>query len=208
MTLFVISGPVLASDWLRVDHTYHAVRRAGLGYDRTRGHPSASVQLRAGDSFHERRFLPMRSEQLLLPPVILVIALAVMTLLHFAVPIAQLVIPPWSYAGFLPVAVGMALGAVAAAAFRRHQTPVMPRQQPVRLVIEGVFRWTRNPMYLGMTLMLAGVWIILGSLTPILVIPAFVWIIGRLFIDQEERVLDRTFGAEFQHYRERVRRWI
>jgi protein-S-isoprenylcysteine O-methyltransferase Ste14 len=85
---------------------------------------------------------------------------------------------------------------------------VKPFEESKALITTGVFAISRNPMYLGMTLILFGLGLLLGSLTPFLVVSALPVLLGRLFIFPEEQMLDDTFGAQFQEYRKRVRRWM
>lgn len=150
----------------------------------------------------------MEQQRLLIPPVYLAIAIALMTALHFLFPLVQPVTPPYSYAGALLGATGMLVTASAARAFRKADTPIVLFERPTALVTAGLYRFTRNPMYLGMVLMLLGVWLLLGSLSPLLVVAAFVWIIDRRFIIPEERVLEQTFAEEYRRYRANVRRWL
>ncbi len=72
----------------------------------------------------------------------------------------------------------------------------------------GVFRLSRNPIYLGYVLLLVGVAFLLGRLTPFFVIPFFIVLIERLFIPMEEKMLTAKFGQSYLEYQEQVRRWI
>lgn len=96
------------------------------------------------------------------------------------------------------------------ASFRRAHTTVDPRypQKMTALVTGGVYRVTRNPMYLGMLLALAGWALWLGQLLPFIILPLFILFLNRWQIAPEERALERTFGAEYTLYRARARRWI
>jgi protein-S-isoprenylcysteine O-methyltransferase Ste14 len=76
------------------------------------------------------------------------------------------------------------------------------------LVVDGPFRFTRNPVYLGMVLFLFGVGVLLGSLTPFLVIPLFALVIDRRFVRVEEAMLTKAFGPSYSAYQSRVRRWL
>jgi len=76
------------------------------------------------------------------------------------------------------------------------------------VVTTGPFRWTRNPIYLGMALCTAGVAVGLNLLWPLLVLPFVIWAIRRRVIAREEQYLDRVFGREYRRYRERVPRWL
>jgi protein-S-isoprenylcysteine O-methyltransferase Ste14 len=149
--------------------------------------------------------------ELKLPPVVVVLLVGLMMAgsariapnLAFAVPSRR------------AVAIGLAVvGTVIALAgvvsFRRARTTVDPRypQRVSALVTSGIYRFTRNPMYLGMLVTLAGWAVELGHVLPFLFLPLFVAVLNRLQIQPEERVLVARFGPEFAEYSARVRRWI
>lgn len=113
----------------------------------------------------------------------------------------------------LALAIGVAALAVDVAgmlAFFRARTTVNPLQpgKASALVTGGIFRWTRNPMYLGMATLLVAWAVVLANPLSIVVIPFFVAYLNRFQIGPEERALERRFGAEFRAYRDRVRRWL
>lgn len=142
-----------------------------------------------------------------LPPVWLLIALAASFALDRWWPIARLVQAPWKYAGYLPLALGAFMAITAAGAFRRAGTPVVPFEHSTTLVTGGWFRVTRNPMYLGLSLILFGVALIDGTLGAFLPLPLFVGILHFRFIRAEERFLEEIFGDQYRDYRGQVRRW-
>ena len=143
-----------------------------------------------------------------LPPVYFLLAIAIMVALHYVIPIARWLEAPWKWLGLVPILVGVAFAGTASAQFRRHGTPIKPFQLSSALVIGGAFRVSRNPMYLGMVSVLAGIGICLGTGSPFVVIPFFVWLISVRFIRVEEASLKEQFGEEFVSYMRRVRRWI
>ncbi|HUQ75030.1 MAG TPA: isoprenylcysteine carboxylmethyltransferase family protein [Burkholderiales bacterium] len=150
----------------------------------------------------------MKKNALDLPPVYLVLSLAAMAVLHFGLPIAQPIGEPYRYAGTVLIALAGALGAWAVILFRRARTGVVPFSNATTLVLRGPYRFTRNPMYLGMTGVLVGAAVSLGSITPWLVVPAFMRIISERFIIPEEAFLERTFGRAYLDYKAAVRRWL
>jgi protein-S-isoprenylcysteine O-methyltransferase Ste14 len=150
----------------------------------------------------------MEQKRKIIPPVYFLLTLIAMTGLNFLAPIARVVPAPWSYAGGAIILLGIALAAVAAGSFKRAGTPVVPFEISTALVTTGLYRITRNPMYLGLVLALVGVAVLLGTLTPFFPIPVFVWIIQARFIRGEERFLEELFGAEYLAYKSKVRRWI
>jgi protein-S-isoprenylcysteine O-methyltransferase Ste14 len=92
--------------------------------------------------------------------------------------------------------------------FRRLGTGVRPFTPATVLVARGPFRVSRNPMYLGMVLMLVGLGMALGTTVPLLVPPLFAVVIDRRFICREEEFLADRFGAPYREFCRRVRRWL
>lgn len=128
--------------------------------------------------------------------------------LHLLLPVLQLLEFPWRLAGLLPLLAGVVLNILADRAFSKHATPVRPDEKPTLLITSGPYGITRHPMYLGMTLMLLGIAILLGSVTPYAAVLVVAVIFDRVFITFEERVLGDAFGDGYRRYRRRVRRWI
>jgi protein-S-isoprenylcysteine O-methyltransferase Ste14 len=87
-------------------------------------------------------------------------------------------------------------------------TSVIPVRPTTALVMEGPYRFTRNPMYLGLLMLYAGVACWFGLVWPLLLAPGLVWIVAAWVIGREERYLKRKFGQEYRQYRARVRRWL
>jgi protein-S-isoprenylcysteine O-methyltransferase Ste14 len=110
--------------------------------------------------------------------------------------------------GGILVVVGLVLGFSAVWAIKRVGSAVAPIRPTTALVTTGVFRWTRNPMYLGLALCSAGVAVGLNLLWPLLLLPFVIWVVQRQAIVREERYLERAFGREYRRYRERVPRWL
>jgi len=143
-----------------------------------------------------------------LPPVLLLAAILLMTAFHLLVPGMQLFRAGWRLAGAAPVAGGLLLNIWADGLFKRAATSVKPCEPTTTLVLNGPFSFTRNPMYFGMVLVLVGIVIGLGSATPWLVVPLFVWRVQERFIVPEERKLEAAFGAQYNEYKAKTRRWI
>jgi protein-S-isoprenylcysteine O-methyltransferase Ste14 len=144
----------------------------------------------------------------MLPPTYLLIALVAMVAFHFLLPVAQAIASPWNLFGVFPLVLGIVVNMIADNLFHTVKTTVKPGEESTVLVTNGPFRFTRNPMYLGFVLILAGVAIVLGSLTPFVVIPVFAVLMDRLFIRMEEQMLATRFGSAWQTYTRRTRRWI
>lgn len=143
-----------------------------------------------------------------LPPTCLWAAMIAMTALHFVFPIARLSPFPWQLAGILPLLLGAALNISADKALRDARTTVKPFQESAALVTTGVYRLSRHPMYLGFVLILLGLAILLGSLTPFIVVPPFALLMDRAFIVVEEGMVAEKFGPAWLDYKQRTRRWV
>ena len=101
-------------------------------------------------------------------------------------------------------------GLPAVLGFRRAKTTVNPLkpEASTALVTGGIYRWTRNPMYLAMLLLLAAWACIVSNWAALAMLPLFVAYLNRFQIGPEERALQARFGAEFDSYRRQVRRWL
>lgn len=106
--------------------------------------------------------------------------------------------------------IGLALGLMISGVltFRRAGTAIIPHLPASRLVQWGPYRFTRNPMYTGLTLVYIGVSALLNSGWPLLLLPLVLFTLTRLVIRREEAYLHSAFGAEYDAYRSRVRRWL
>lgn len=143
-----------------------------------------------------------------LPPTYLWAAMILMVALHFLFPVVRLIPFPWQLIGLLPLVLGAALNVVADKAFRDAKTTVKPFQESASLVTTGAYRLSRHPMYLGFVLILLGEAVLLGSLTPFVVVPLFALLMERAFIVVEERMLAQKFGQAWLDYKRRTRRWV
>jgi protein-S-isoprenylcysteine O-methyltransferase Ste14 len=144
----------------------------------------------------------------LLPPVFLLACIILMVGLHLLLPIARVVSDPWTRIGALLMAAGLALGLVGAMTIKRHRTTIRPFEVSSALVRGGVFAFSRNPIYLGMIVLVVGLALLLGSLSPFVVCIVFALLLHYRFVLMEERMLAERFGGEWLEYSTRVRRWI
>jgi protein-S-isoprenylcysteine O-methyltransferase Ste14 len=150
----------------------------------------------------------MEQKRRLIPPAYLLLALIAEALLHRFWPIQRIIETPYTYLGVIALLAGIVMTGSAARLFKTAGTPVVPFERSTALVTSGVYRFTRNPMYLGLILILLGVAIWLGTLSAFLPVPVFVWIIQRNFVRGEERFLEDIFGDEYVAYKRSVRRWL
>jgi protein-S-isoprenylcysteine O-methyltransferase Ste14 len=144
----------------------------------------------------------------LIPPRLVLILLIAMVALRILAPGPMVMSYPYNLAGVLVAALGLGLTLSGAGLFARIGTNIKTFNEPGTLVTGGLFRWTRNPMYLGFVLLLTGTATALGATTPFAAVVLFALIADRWYIAFEEQALDRKFGAEYAAYRQRTRRWI
>ena len=112
------------------------------------------------------------------------------------------------FVGIDLVIAGLALIVWAFVFHRRTSQDPDPRTPSPELIGGGPYRWTRNPMYVGMALIQAGAGIALGNAWILLLLAPTLWINQRYVIEREEAYLSRRFGAPYDAYRTRVRRWL
>jgi len=102
----------------------------------------------------------------------------------------------------------LALDIWAVATFRRLGTTPNPAGPTTALAVGGPYRFTRNPMYLGLVFLMAGLAFLANALWPLVLLPVVIVIVRRAVIDREERDLTAEFGEEYLRYKARVRRWL
>lgn len=112
------------------------------------------------------------------------------------------------YAGWVSIAVGVALMVWSALEMYHHRTTINPYGKPTSLLQTGPFRFSRNPIYLADTLVYCGIGLLLESVWPWLLLPLLIFCMQRTVIVHEEHLLTRLFGDDYRTYRRRVRRWL
>ncbi len=148
------------------------------------------------------RFLDYR------PPRIAMLLILLAAAIHVFVPL----LPIHLFSSML-VAITIGLGGFAVMIwawwqFQQHKVAICPTDETDYLITDGVYRLTRNPMYLGMILMLFAVAVFIGTLPFYVAAIAYFTVINWAFCPYEEDKLVRAFGQDYESYRSRVRRWI
>ena len=143
------------------------------------------------------------------PPLIYLGALVIGLLLHARFPLRFLP-RGWTRLPFGGLLIGGSVLCVRLAfrEMQRAHTNVDPRRPATALVVEGPFRFTRNPLYLSLALFYAGIAILVNALWAILLLPVALIVLRLGVIEREERYLERKFGEQYLRYKARVRRWI
>lgn len=144
----------------------------------------------------------------IVPPVYLFASLILMWLLNRYLPVYRYLHEPWTYLGIVVVLAGIVIAMVSVRRFTRAKTGIVPFDEATTLVTDGLYRYARNPMYLGMFMILIGVALMMGSVSPLLPVWLFMLVIRYNFVAGEERFLEDTFGRDYLEFKNKVRRWL
>ena len=138
-----------------------------------------------------------------LPPIWLALALGLTWASPWALPLGA-----FAQSGWLCLLLGVVLTLSAVFSFWKARTTIIPREAPNGLITDGIFRITRNPIYLADVLFLLGAALILENLVGLILVPLFAGFLQRRFILGEEQTLRKAFPEAFDRYASQTRRWI
>ena len=142
------------------------------------------------------------------PPAWFFTAIAAATGLGVFAPGPSVMAGAWPLIGLAPIAAGVALNVAAVVAFRRAQTTTDPEGVPATLVVDGVYRFVRNPMYLGGVLILVGHALLLDAPNALVIAAGYTLLASRSFSPREERRLADAFGDGWRDYAARTPRGL
>jgi protein-S-isoprenylcysteine O-methyltransferase Ste14 len=141
------------------------------------------------------------------PPILAGALLLITLILHFMLGEERIV--GWHHLiGLILTAAGVGLSSFAAALFQARETTKNPYGEPAAFVVQPPYTWTRNPMYLGLTIALLGLAIFFDSTVMLLAPVLFFVVIDKMLIPREEETMERLFGQQYVDYKNRVRRWL
>lgn len=147
-------------------------------------------------------------KRIIYPPMWLAIGIIVQFVCNEYFPGVRFTTVAGQVVGGVILVLGLVLLVVAGGLFKQADTDMIPFKEVSALVTTGVYRYTRNPMYLGMALVLLACAVTVGAATAFVVPPIFMVIIHFRYILPEEQLLRELFPEEFPAYCQRVRRWI
>jgi protein-S-isoprenylcysteine O-methyltransferase Ste14 len=141
------------------------------------------------------------------PPIV---ALMFIVLAYFIGRFAPILIAPPAlrYVGLLLTFIGFLLGIGAFVEFRKARTTLDPHGSVKQVVTSGIYRFTRNPIYLGFLLMVIGFPLNSGLYWGFLMAPLYIIMMTRLVIEREEAYLEKKFKGQYANYKSSVRRWL
>ena len=142
------------------------------------------------------------------PPILAALYLLTALGLHYLFPHTRIIPSSYRFLGIGIPGTGIFLTGWAFRLCKKKGTTRNPYGTPTAVVATGPFRFSRNPMYLGVSLVLLGVAIFVGTFPVFLAPLAFFLTMNAVFIPREEKTLERIFGREYLDYKDRVRRWL
>jgi len=146
-------------------------------------------------------------KKLYIPPTLIAYSILIMIILHFFVPQFNLIGFPYNLMGILIAFSGFILMGKSRDLFRKHQT-TLKIEKSNHMINEGVFSKTRNPMYMGMTILIFGFSFFSTNVLAFFLPFFFMTIVRLIFIKREEQLMFETFGNDYLEYKKKVRRWI
>ena len=149
--------------------------------------------------------------KLKIPPPIYALSIGfLMWLINQALPLMDIIDQPWNRVGLAMILIAGTLDLWSLFLFMKKKTTVNPMspKNTSGLVVNGLYKISRNPMYVGMLIMLLGYAIWLGTLGPFILVPLFYLVITEMQIKPEEKILESKFGQEYLEYKRKVKRWL
>ncbi len=141
------------------------------------------------------------------PPALYKLSIGAMIISIF-LPLDRTIQYPYNLTGLILLFSGTFIALYAKRTFKNTNTPMSPSARPVKLHTDGFFKYTRNPMYLGIVIGLTGIALLTGLLYNIIFPVSYLIIMNNVFIKLEEKNLENEFGEKFLRYKTRTRRWI
>lgn len=134
--------------------------------------------------------------------------LALAALVQYAVPVEWPMLPSYTIAGTAIAALGFGIMIRAWWLFRQHETAICPTAETTSFITNDIYALTRNPMYLGMVLIVLGIAVLTGSWAIYAAVSIYALILNHVFCPYEERKLQVQYGDRYANYATRVRRWL
>jgi protein-S-isoprenylcysteine O-methyltransferase Ste14 len=129
-------------------------------------------------------------------------------LFHSIFPILKIISYPYSLIGIVLIITGILIAFIANSILLKKRTSIIPFEAPSVLITSGPFKFSRNPIYLGMAITLFGVETFLGSLSPFIFPVLFILYINKSVIPIEQKNLEKLFPEEYLDYKTKVSRWL
>lgn len=142
------------------------------------------------------------------PPLMVLTGLVAQLAIAFMAPVEPLLPPMAQYVGVALMFICFAAIVLMARKFSRTETTILPDGEPSKLMEDGLFAVSRNPIYVAMALLLLGSGLATGQLWALIIVPLFIVLVQQVWIVKEEANLEDAFGQIYRNYKMRVRRWL
>ena len=142
------------------------------------------------------------------PPHIAITLLFLSWLASYKFPQLNIVKNPYNNIGIIILVMGLSLTFYSFYLFKKNKTPILPGEKPKFIVMEGPYKFTRNPMYLGVSTALLGAAVYFGNLLSVLSPIIFFLAMNYYYVPFEEKLMENLFGKKYMNYRKKVRRWV
>ena len=142
------------------------------------------------------------------PPHIALTLLFLSWLASYILPQLNVIDKPYNNLGIIILIMGLSLTFYSFYLFKKNKTPILPGKKPTFVVVKGPYKFTRNPMYLGVSTALLGAAMYFGNLLSFLSPIIFFLIMNCYFVPFEEKLLEGIFGKKYLDYKKKVRRWV
>ncbi|MDA8544915.1 isoprenylcysteine carboxylmethyltransferase family protein [Alphaproteobacteria bacterium] len=142
------------------------------------------------------------------PPLMVLFGILAQLLIGYVAPVRPILNETWQYIGVGLMLFGFTLIFLVARSFRTNETTIIPDGRPSTLMENGLFAYSRNPIYLSMTIFLLGSALAVGQIWALAIVPVFVLLVRQIWIVKEEESLEAEFGQIYRNYKMRVRRWL
>lgn len=142
------------------------------------------------------------------PPIIYQSFILAMVVICISLPATWVIPMPANLVGVVLFLIGGYLASSAKKQFQEKNIPLSPDDRPTALDTHGAFRYTRNPMYLGIAIGLTGLAILMRSYINFAFPVMFLIVMDVAFVRREEKILEDQLGAEYLAYKAQVRRWL
>ena len=142
------------------------------------------------------------------PPHIAFTLLFLSWIVDYLFPQFRVISGDYRYIGILILISGLSITFYSFFLFKKNKTPILPGQKPTFVVAEGPYKFTRNPMYLGVSIGLLGISIYFGNLLTFISPIIFFLAMNIFYIPREEKLMEQIFGKQYLDYKKKVRRWV
>lgn len=146
--------------------------------------------------------------QKIIPPLLFLVCAISMVGLNYFAPIQQWIPTPYNLIGIALLVLGLFIVTSISKRFRKIKTQIHTFKKPNKLVTDGLFQFSRNPIYLGFTTALLGIALLLGSAAAFIPALFFFLMANCWYIPFEEKNMETIFGQDYRFYKRKVRRWL